>query len=424
MPTVSTDSFPRTTPHADVVVIGAGAVGAATARAFAVAGASVIVLDRAPEVGGGCSYANAGILAPDHVGPLATAALLREAPVQMVRRPPAVRVRPSRGLGGWLAGLTASARPARSELATSRLRDLAHASTRLHVAWGERGLNPTLRKTGALDVYLRAPRARDLASALSADELRTVEPGLSDVAAGFRNRDEWTLESRSFVHAMLADARRHGADIRFSSEVRGLQRDDDGAITSVHTDRGSLRAWHVVLAGGLDSAALAAPLGLDLPIRGGRGYVIDIAAPADTLRMPVRLKEHRIVVTPLADRVRVCGSIEFGNEGRSQHLARADRLRAIAVRAVPGLADRPVLERWAGERPCTRDGIPLIGQSAAASNLSIAAGHGMWGLILAPITAELLRDQALRGIDAPALEWLHPDRFTPHLTRSGAPLAS
>jgi len=412
---VKSESSPSPKSRADVVVIGAGAVGAATARAFAVAGASVVVLDKAPHIGGGCSYANAGILAPDHVGPLATPALLREAPAQMLRRPPAVRVRPARGLGGWLAGLTASAAPRRSNPATARLQYLAHVSTQLHIDLAAQGLNPTLRKSGALDVYLKQPRGAKANAALTAAELRSIEPALTQAVAGFKKNDEWTLESRTFVKSMLDDARQHGAEVRYSTEVQRFGRDQHGRIHTVDTDQGTVATGHVVLAGGLESTELSAQLGLNLPIRGGRGYVIDIAAPPEALRIPVRLKEHRVVVTPLPDRVRVCGSIEFGNESRSADLARADRLLAVAAEAIPTLLDYPVMDRWAGERPCTRDGVPFIGATAASPNVSIAAGHGMWGLILAPITGDLLSDQALEGIQAPALEWLDPDRFTPHL---------
>jgi D-amino-acid dehydrogenase len=129
------------------------------------------------------------------------------------------------------------------------------------------------------------------------------------------------------------------------------------------------------------------------------------------------LKEHRVVVTPLPDRIRVCGSIEFGRESSRPDLDRADSLLRVAARAIPGLSNLPVIDRWAGERPCTRDGVPAIGMTAAAPNLSIGAGHGMWGLVLAPITAEVLSRRALTGIADPALGWLDPDRFTGRAAR-------
>lgn len=398
----------------DYAVIGTGVVGSSIARDLARRGARVVVLDQAPGIGGGCSYANAAILAPDHVTPLATPALLREAPRQMVRRPPAVRVRPARGLAPWLGGLTASAAPARARAAQERLRVLAHESTALHRDLAARGLSPTLRKTGALDVYLRSPR-RGAAGLLDAEQLQQLEPGLSGVAGGTHHHEEWTLESRSYVTATLDDATRHGAEVWFATGVQRLSALSSGV--ELVTLAGTITADHVVLAAGLGSAALAAQVGLKLPLRGGRGYVVDVAAAdgAGVPRLPVRIKEHRVVVTPLADRVRVCGSIEFGDEARPADPSRADALLRVATTVLPGLAALPVIDRWAGERPCTSDGVPIIGTSRLVPGVSVATGHGMWGLILAPVTARLIAESLVDGVGSHSREsqpWLSPDRFT------------
>ncbi|WP_109509333.1 NAD(P)/FAD-dependent oxidoreductase [Nocardioides speluncae] len=387
----------------DYAVIGAGVVGASVARDLARGGARVVVLDQAPGIGGGCSYANAAILAPDHVTPLATPALLSEAPVQMMRRPPAVRVRPARGLAAWLGGLTASAAPGRARVAQERLRELAHESTRLHRDLAAQGLSPTLRKTGAIDVYLRLPRRA--AGLIDPERLRELEPGLAEVAGGTHHDEEWTLESRSYVTATLDDAISHGAELRFGTSVSSLR--PAGRGVELVTPAETVSADHVVLAAGLGSAALAAQVGLHLPLRGGRGYVVDVAVgdSAAVPRLPVRIKEHRIVVTPLADRVRVCGSIEFGDETRPAQLSRADALLEVAAKVLPGLAGQPVIDRWAGDRPCTSDGVPIVGTSKRVPAVSVATGHGMWGLILAPASARLITQ-------AQTQPWLSPDRFT------------
>src|SRR5690554_1292696 len=153
----------------DAVVIGAGVVGAAIAQLLARRGVTVTVVELAPGVGGGCSYANAAILAPHHVVPLATPALLREAPAQMLRRPPAVRVRPDPKLVPWLGALALSAVTPGGRGAGERLRELALESTELHLRLADEGANPSLRKTGALDVYLRGA-GRDAPGVLSPEE--------------------------------------------------------------------------------------------------------------------------------------------------------------------------------------------------------------------------------------------------------------
>ena len=127
---------------------------------------------------------------------------------------------------------------------------------------------------------------------------------------------------------------------------------------------------------------------------------------------PVRIKEHRIVVTPLSDRVRICGSIEFGKESRLAKDSRGELLRQVALTVLPALRDQPFIDRWAGERPCTSDGVPIVGTSGLVGNLSVAAGHGMWGMILAPVTARLVALAAVEGKPKPHMEWLGPDRFS------------
>ncbi len=328
--------------------------------------------------------------------------------MQMLRRPPAVRFRPSPTLIPWLARLVASAAPPRSGPAQAALSEMAASSVALHVRLAEEGLSSTLVKTGAVDVYLRGRGDAPLTGAAARD----IEPGLGPtVQGGAHHLDEWVVESRSFVQAMLDDARAHGADVWHGSEVRRIVR-DGARVTAVETGRGTITTGHVVLATGLDTATLAAQIGVRLPLRGGRGYVIDVDARG-ALAMPVRLKEHRVVVTPLPDRVRVCGTIEFGTERRPADLARSDALLGLAVRAVPGLRGRPVLDRWAGDRPCTSDGVPVIGSPAIVPNLSIAAGHGMWGLVLAPVTAQIVADGVVEGQVAEQYAWLGPDRFRP-----------
>lgn len=279
----------------------------------------------------------------------------------------------------------------------------------MHRQLAAEGLSPSLRKTGALDVYLRAPRRRP-GDFLTPDELWAHEPALARVAGGVHNRDEWIVESRSFVTAMLDDAANHGAEILFRTPVRTLI-GEGGRVGGVETTAGTLSADDVVLAAGMGSVPLAAQAGVALPLRGGRGYVIDLSQQEHGPTMPVRVADHRVVVTPLADRIRVSGAIEFGYEAKPMDHRRPEALHAVATRAVPVLRRAEVIDRWAGERPCTPDGVPVIGRSGVVDNLSVATGHGMWGLILAPVTAQLIADAITGSAAISGERWLSPDRF-------------
>lgn len=393
----------------DCIVIGAGAVGAATAFELADRGLNVTVVDRAPSIGGGCSYANAALIAPHHVTPLATPALLREAPKQMLSRPPSVRIRPNTSLLTWLPALGASAFAAESADVRRGLQELALESARLHEALAHRGLNPTLRKTGALDLFSHRPR-RPPTGMLAPDQVRAMEPALARTAGATFESEEWTVESQSFVRAMLQGAADAGAHVQFSTTVDQLVREGDRVVGVRSGDR-TIFAEHVVLASGVDSAPLAAQAGIRAPLQGGRGYVIDFHLPDRPLSRPVRLKERRAVITPLADRVRVSGSLEFGTAAET--IQRTEALRRVASEALPQLLDAEVIDRWTGQRPCAPDGVPMIGPSRRAAGLDLATGHGMWGLILAPVTAKIIADSVVAAPGSmPPPTWTDPDRFT------------
>lgn len=389
-----------------VIVVGAGVVGATTAYELARRGASVTLLDKAPDLGGGCSYANAGVLAPDHVGPLATRSLLAEGAKQMFMSPPAVRVNPSAGLLPWLGRLVGSTGGRRVMLSTARLQELAHRSAELHRRFAEEGHSPTYRHTGALEVHLE--RGGDGAG-LSSAEARALVPTLGDVVGARLSPNEAVVESRSYARSMLELAREHGAEARFGADVRGLVA-RGGRVVGVRVDGEELHAEHVVLATGLATTSLAASAGVRVPLRGGRGYVVDLDVD-DAPSLPVRLKERRIVVTPFADRLRVCGLMELGAEGRPLDPRRPEAMVEVVSDALPGTRIRGVIDTWVGERPCAADGVPVIGSSGVAEGLTVAAGHGMWGLVLAPVTAEMVATGLLEG--APTLHeaLLSPDRF-------------
>ncbi len=388
----------------DAIVVGAGVIGATTAYQLAQHGSDVLVLESGRDVGAGCSYANAGVIAPDHVGPLATPALVAEGARQLFSRPPAVRVTPRPTLLPWLAGVIASARAARSGPATQVLRSLAHRSAALHADYASRGLSSTYRKTGALEVYLERTGHGDL----DPHAARALVPSLGPVTGAHRSPDEAVVESRAYVRSMLEAAAEAGADIRFGCDVERLTL-SDGAVTGVVGGHRARHAHQVVLATGLATPRLARQAGLRLPMRGGRGYVVDVRADGAP-DLPVRLKERRMVITPFRDRLRVCGLMQFGAERAPLRRARVGAMLEMLGRALPGVRVDKVIDTWVGERPCTRDGMPVIGRSARVPGLTLAAGHGMWGLILSPVTAEIVTAQLLDGAN-PDTELLSPDRF-------------
>ncbi|WP_219413379.1 NAD(P)/FAD-dependent oxidoreductase [Pseudonocardia nigra] len=403
---------------ADVVVVGGGAVGASIAYESARRGASVMVLDGGPHPATGCSYANAGLLSPSHVEPLATPANVAAGLRFLFSPRSPFHVRPDPRLVPWLARFVRSAAPERVRRLTARMQQLATRSLALHAGYAAAGLETGYQQLGSLDVYSSPERWERAAThvpagaqLLDAAEARRLEPAVGEVAGAVHHPEDAQVDSRRFVRALLEAAQRDGARVRWGVAVTRLLRHGD-RVTGVETPDGTFTAGHVVLAAGLGSAGLARGAGLRLPLRGAKGYVLDLDVAEGAPRIPVTFKERRVVATPYPDRLRLCGTLELGSDSAPMHAGRVQAIRDAGLHGLPGLRPRRTVETWAGLRPSTPDGVPALGRSARRPGLVVATGHGMWGIVLAPITAEMVARDILEGapvLDEPAFT---PDRFS------------
>jgi D-amino-acid dehydrogenase len=154
-----------------------------------------------------------------------------------------------------------------------------------------------------------------------------------------------------------------------------------------------------------------AALPLRLPIQGGKGYHIDVRSGDGDTRMPTYFPERRVVATPLDGRLRLSGMLQLAGTDLSIHRGRVDAISRHASELLSGIADRPVVEVWGGLRPCSPDGLPIIGRTPALENLVLATGHGMWGLQLAPVTGRLVADIVASTANDGSDPALSPERF-------------
>ena len=154
-------------------------------------------------------------------------------------------------------------------------------------------------------------------------------------------------------------------------------------------------------------------LGLRLPMQAGKGYSLTLAEPRQRPQICAILAEARVAVTPMANTVRFGGTMEIS--GMSEEIS-PRRVRGI-IRAVTEYypayneKDFATTRAWSGLRPCSPDGLPYIGRTGAASNLTIATGHAMMGLSLAPVTGELVAQVIAGEKSTTNLALLSPDRY-------------
>jgi D-amino-acid dehydrogenase len=407
----------------EVVVVGGGAIGVSCALELARRGAAVTLLERGEELASGASSGNAGLLCPSHSAPIANPTSLRNGLRWMMTPDSPFYLRPRPAVAPWLARFVRASTAARAAEGTRIIRELSLAGLELHARLGQE-LPTGFERRGILNVY-ETEAAFTQASAhadgtgvpskvLDRDETRRLEPAVGEhIAGGVYFPDEAHCDPLAFVYSAGRAAKEAGATIETHVDVRRLRRSNGGI--AVDTSHGTLQAGTVILAAGAWSSRLVAELGVCLPQEAGKGYHLDLDPAADDPEVPISLDEAHVIATPLPGRLRLSGTLELSGLESSISRTRVDAIRRAAARVLAIDDERAELEVWAGLRPCTPDGLPVIGRPAGVEPLVLATGHARKGLSLAPITGRLVAELYAGEPTSLDLGPLSPDRFRPLL---------
>ena len=389
----------------EVLVIGAGVIGVTTAYALASRGRNVVVIDSGP-VGAGSSYGNAGLVSPSHSLPLATPGVLGQGLRWLLDRdsPFYIKPRPDPALLSWLLRFRAAATEEQAHRAVPRLRDLHLASRHLYDKWAtldgmdcdysQNGLLYIFRTQAALDEARKEAHFLQTAGlsseVLDEDAVRALLPRLrSGTAGAVRYPEDAQMNPNHFVTGLARQAESAGATFLDHTEAIGFTT-SRGRITAVSTTRGEFRPAQVVLATGAWSPGVARDLRLKLPIQAAKGYSLTFHRPDPFPDLPMMLMEARVAVTPMGPLLRLAGTLEMSGMDFSINQRRVAALQRSAGDYLEGIDELDLVEIWRGLRPCTPDGLPIVGRPPEWENLVLAAGHAMIGLSFGPVTGEIV----------------------------------
>jgi D-amino-acid dehydrogenase len=412
-----------------VAVVGAGVVGLACAWELRRRGADVVVLERAG-VGGGVSRGNTGWVSPSLTYPLPAPGMVREGMRQLLTGGEAFVLRPSLdpAFVRWLWSFRRNCTSARFDSGIRALLALNRRTLELFDAYRDAGvafemhtagLVVAARTPGGLDLYRRTfQRLRELGyeggsiDELDAAALAALEPALdrARVGAGLHARVDRFVRPEQLTAGLAERLRADGVEIHEGCELRTLARSDGG--WALETTSGPVAAQRLVVAAGLPTAPLLRRLGVRVPLMGARGYSVTVAGRGTPPRHALYLAEAKLGLSPFDDGVRVAGVFELGASNDDVSPAVGERLLAAARPYLAGWQPDPdgPVEAWAGLRPATPDGLPLIGALPGLDDIYLATGHGMLGVTLAPATADLLAPLVLEGHAAPELTPFDPAR--------------
>ncbi|HSH74178.1 MAG TPA: FAD-dependent oxidoreductase [Longimicrobiales bacterium] len=411
-----------------VVVVGGGVIGISCAYYLARGGARVVVLER-ERLGAGASSGNAGTVSPGHP-PLNRPGRVGRALRQMLDPTSPLYIRPSwnPGLWRWLTGFARYCTADHLASAMNVMAPLGRDSLALFDELvSEERIECEYRREGYYDVcstdegLAEAREEADLASrygyaieSVDGDELRRREPALGPLAiGGVFYPEAATLDPQLFLTRLARAAERRGATVRGGVDVASI-RVEGGRVRGVATRGGGVEeADAVVLATGPFSLTLARRAGRRVPVQPGKGYHRDIPIGpngAPKLRIACVLHETAVFCTPMETSLRLAGTMEFSGVNRVMRRARLEQLTRAGRDFFPGLGPARPVSEWCGLRPMSVDGVPIVGPLDGVEGVSVATGHGMLGLTLAPVTGEMIANHVLR-LEDPRLEGVSPGRF-------------
>jgi glycine oxidase len=311
----------------------------------------------------------------------------------------------SHAAGGMLVDCLLETPPALQPLATVSARMYPQFAHELEV---ESGMKVDLRDQGTIlfssAAHLSEPA---LQAATLPAPLAELEPALADFNRPAFYLRERSVDPRALTAAALTAAKRRGVDISSGEEVTAVNL-SGGRVAGVVTTKTSFHAPKVVNCAGAWSGQIAPHA---FPTRPVKGQMLCLASPSPSLLKYV-VRSPEVYLIPRSDgRILVGATVEEAGFDKRTDVTTIQRLHRAAVALVPELRNAKILEDWAGLRPGTPDASPILGPTATPGYY-VATGHFRDGILLAPVTAQVMAEVITEANCQHDLKAFSPARFS------------
>ncbi|MBM2713588.1 D-amino acid dehydrogenase [Mesorhizobium caraganae] len=404
-----------------VAVLGAGVVGSATAYMLAKEGHEVTVVDRCDRPGMETSFANGGLMTPSDASPWNSPGTVRQIGRMLFGSKSTLKINPSAipSILGWglkfLANATYERHKANmisniriAKLSMDALRSIRQTA-RLNYDQTTRGTMRVFPCGGRISEFVQMCHEMQewgvQFEVLDQDQILEKEPCLGPVIDRYCGAvffpDDESGDAHKFTNEIARLAAELGVQFLMNTHIREIGKGSSSRISHISTSRGDLSADAYVLSLGSYSPILARPLRITLPIIPVKGYSVTVALNGwkGGPTRPVMDDGYHAMMVPMGDRLRMGGRAEFARYDTRVDEKEGRRVLHDILKILPALRshiDAGAVLNWAGLRPMTPAGPPLVGPTPY-TNLFLNTGHGPLGWTMACGSAKLISDLITHG---------------------------
>ncbi|NLY65085.1 MAG: D-amino acid dehydrogenase [Alcaligenaceae bacterium] len=397
----------------EILILGAGVIGLTTAYYLSEQGHKISILDKNPDAGLETSYANGAQLSYSYVAPLAGPGVIGKVPKWLLNPDSPLRFRPSLDPGDicWNLQFMKACNASQSDQTTRELlqlsflsRDLIHEminSEKLDFDFQPSGKMVLHRSTASFNTAVQLlDFQRQLGCeqfALNTEECIEKEPSLAplknQITGGIYTPSEEAGDCYKFCQNLKTILQARGVQFLFNQEISQLQSNGSSNVSVLLKDRQVLSADHIVVALGCESTALLKALHITVPVRPLKGYSLTLPIENDGKAPNTSITdfERKVVYARIGNRLRIAGMADLVGMNKKIDQQRINALIQEARAVFPEAGNYAQAEQWAGLRPATPKGKPVI-DATRYKNLWLNIGQGALGFTLATGSGKLLAD--------------------------------